>query len=663
MFVSIRFPWLSFGLLCLFLFGCRAVSNSEQKPARSPRLLSVNFSGSGQHEVELDGYGTCSQAHWVSPDLEGGLAGVNPYVSPAVPSHYNRSGAPVAYVRGSTLAASSRFSAPGGSQAKVRVTGDVHAEFDLGGPEPVTYQARFSGTASLEGGQWVARELRCDRRLPKQIGFSDRLAITWRITGADGTSREAGVSTVPVYLLRQPPPKTLPLLHTPVDLGCRAAAGLDDDDRVIDAVWKPFVAGKVMRARDGLPLAYYGTYHSTAGDLRGLLVSGSGQCTTWAYLMHAALGSLGIDSDITGVFPAIGKGRIFVARWAFLRGRQFISSGPNGICETVAAGDDDQAIAKGAGRPNTRAVEAVPAKIPRHALKGDDLLRFSMLLTGPDGIVQSDLDPDSFLPVVPRGFGIPQQRGYKVTDPNAEIQLGGDDQFATAARGTQWVLTGPNGILETSPQPGLESAANDRVKVGLGRGSSGLNLRTYLPRRRLAEWPRQVGGDDVAHDQFWISTGANGICETASLKGEKQKIPVAKGVPNVPVIGPGPDGVLNSRPAGDDTILDETELFELAGEGFPYVRGLNMWPLEGVGGQQASNPPPDYPNHVILRVGPTLYDPSYGTGPFPDHKTWERASLVAVGTQLRDANGKFLGKIKARRDGRLSSTTRMLPPN
>ena len=639
-----------------------AESDPDESELRTLRLLSVRFRGVGQHEIELDGYGTCTTAHWVSPETKGGLAAMNPYVSLAVPETYRHHGAPIAYVRGSGVSVSARFRAPEGTQGDAQVSGELRAAFDLGAEGTVDYRARLSGTAKLVDGEWVASELTCDCKLPGQIGFSEDITIAWTVTGFDDVPRQASVSGMSFYLLRQPPAKCLPLLHTPVDLACRAAAGLDDDARIIEAVWKPFEQGRVTRARDGLPLAYYGAYHSTAGDLRGLLVAGTGQCTTWAYLQHVALGALGIDSEITGVFPAIGKGRILVSRWAFLEGTRFITSGPNGVCETVAAGDDVQAIALGCGRPNSMAVDAVPAKLPREALKGDDFIRWSYLLPGPDGILQTDLDPDLFVPVVPLGFGVAQQRGYRITDPEAEVRVEGDDTLARDAKGGGWVLTGPNGILETSLQAGLESAATGRVTVSKGRGSSGLNLHTYLPRRHLAEWPRGEGGDDVAHDNSWISTGDNGISETVARKGEAQVIPIGQGEPNVPVIGPGPDGVLDSEPAGDDVVLDESEALKLAGEDFPYLPKVNAWPLEGVGGQQTTNPPPGFPNHVILRVGEALYDPSYRTGPFPDHAAWERASLVGLGTNIKDEDGKSINRGKVRREGRLSSTTRMLPP-
>ena len=657
-------------IVLIILFGTPSGHSQEPLPQASTLaapLISMKFGGAGQHEVELDGYGICLRAHWVPDDAEGGLAAANhPYVSPAVPQFYNRYGAPIAYVRGSTPSLSAHFRAPDGAKGDAKVAGELRGEFQVGDAKPVIFQASLSGVAALTDDGWLATSLACSHPLPDHIGYCEKLTIRLTITSGDGAQGLSEVSLPAFYLLRQTPETGLPLLHTPVDLACRAAAGLDDDARIVDAIWQPFARGHVPRAHDGQPLAYYGTYHSSASDLRGLLVAGTGQCTTWAHLQHAALGALGIDSDITMVLPA-GKGRILVKNWAHLEGTKFITSGPNGICETTAAGDDVQAIAVGAGRPNTRAVDAVPTSFPPGALKGDDIYRGqswgTYLLPGPDGILQTRLDPEQFVPVVPLGFGYAQQRGYQITDGNADIRLAGDDTFARDAKGTGWVLTGPNGILETLPQAGLKSAAAGRVTVSKGCGSTGLNLHTYLPRRSLAAWPRKAGGDDVAHDNSWISTGDNGIAETAAGDGEKQLIPIGQGAPDVPVIGPGPNGVLDTRPAGDDGILDESEALRLAGEDHPYLADVNIWPLEGVGGQQATNPPPGFPNHVILKVGGKLYDPSYGTGPFPDHDTWEKASLFGQGTALTDADGRPMGRGKVRTKGRLSGSMRMLDPN
>jgi hypothetical protein len=66
---------------------------------------------------------------------------------------------------------------------------------------------------------------------------------------------------------------------------------------------------------------------------------------------------------------------------------------------------------------------------------------------------------------------------------------------------------------------------------------------------------------------------------------------------------------------------------------------------------------------VILSVGGTLYDPSYGTGPFPDHASWEKASLHGHGSSISDAEGKPTGRGKVRTKGRLSSSLRLLDPD
>lgn len=56
-------------------------------------------------------------------------------------------------------------------------------------------------------------------------------------------------------------------------------------------------------------------------------------------------------------------------------------------------------------------------------------------------------------------------------------------------------------------------------------------------------------------------------------------------------------------------------------------------------------------------------DPSYGSGPFPDHESWEKASLFGLGTHITDADGEAINRGKVRIKGRLSSATRMLDPD
>jgi hypothetical protein len=135
------------------------------------------------------------------------------------------------------------------------------------------------------------------------------------------------------------------------------------------------------------------------------------------------------------------------------------------------------------------------------------------------------------------------------------------------------------------------------------------------------------------------------------------------------VIEAGANGTIDSRPGGDDRIVDLSEYLDLAPPGFSYVTDRSTWALPDVGGQSNQTPPPDYPNHVIVQAGDRLFDPSYGTGPFNSHLEWEVASLAGVGVRIkRDGeNVKFNDRILmvARKvDGvkPLTSLGTLLPP-
>jgi len=58
----------------------------------------------------------------------------------------------------------------------------------------------------------------------------------------------------------------------------------------------------------------------------------------------------------------------------------------------------------------------------------------------------------------------------------------------------------------------------------------------------------------------------------------------------------------------------------------------------GAAGQGKTNPQFVFGDHALVNLGGQIYDPSYGTGPFPDHATWEAASIDGLG---RTASGVF----------------------
>lgn len=632
----------------------------DTSPLDEPyRIVALTMGGESCFGVELDGYGLPTIAHWTST-AGPTLASVNPHVSSESPDEYQQRGAPVAYVAGAIPTATVVICGREPVEGELTVIGRGAADF-ADGREEVT----FRGSASGRGRTITAFQLEADRPLPSAIDLGV-LSVDWSLEPAGSDEAVLGETVTPLYVLHRHPLDREPLMHTPLQLGCEAAAGAGDDRRVVDAVWERFATREVRRARDGRALEYYGRFNPAASWLRGLLLSGGGQCTTWAHLMHATLGAQGIESDVMGVFPCSSRGRIFVGQWAAVDGSQLITTGADGVCDTAASNDDEQVVDLGHGRPFT---EAIRASIPRvGTLAGDDLAGPQVPPgAGENGLVETPISNHGgrFVPTIPLDFGLPQQRAYHIIgDPN-DIVVGGDD--LVRQRADNWfVLTGVDGINQTAPQPGLEDSGPGVFPIPVGQGGTSIQFPIAMPYRRLTlpEEPAEPfpSGDDRIHDETWVDTGPDGICDTDARSPDSQVVPVGQGAPDVPCVGPGANGELESVPTGDDGIVDISDVLLFAEDGFRFVDGVNLWPLEGSRGQSTDMPPPDFPNHIILSVDGRLYDPSYGTGPFADHEAWEAASLAACAQIVRDEEGEWLG-LAATTDGALSRSYSILPPN
>ena len=639
--------------------------DAQLPPYGECRVLQIGFGGEGYQVVELDGYGAALNAQWTATERP--FLDANPMLSPETPTWYQEHGAPVAYVRASVPSLSVEVAVPADAAGTLRVRGE--GTLVLGDE---TLQLVFEGEGEPDAGALTA-QVAAVGPLPDRID-AGTLTITWSVVPAAGgfEPAAAGTSTTSIYLLYAGPLQYMPMLHTPVALSCEAARGSDGNQAIVDAVWSRFAAGQVYRARDGWPLQYYGQHHDAPGDLRPLLVTGAGQCTTWAYLMYCALGAHGVASEVTGVFPDSGVGRIFVGPWRTLGGAEFVTTGADGVCDSAAQGDDEQAIPVGQGRPYTKVLAA--ATPAAGVLSGDDVIltrlgspsdpqgEVKYPLAGPNGIVETPITAygGRYLPTLPLGFGLAQQRAYVVTGNVPDVVLGGDDVIVRQLT-TLYVLTGRNGILETGPQSAIRDTGPGVYHIDVGKGSIATTFFTAIP---IFELPAALvaAGDDRIQDGFWVDAGPDGIADTTAVGGSVQVLPVGQGAPGVPCVGPGPDGVLDTVPSGDDGTVSIAAILALAPAGFIYVDDVNLWPLDNGGGQVASAPPPDFPNHVILSVGGVLYDPSYAAGPFATHEAWEAASLSASGTIVKDASNNVLG-IAAKTTPPLTRLNPMLPPN
>jgi len=448
-------------------------------------------------------------------------------------------------------------------------------------------------------------------------------------------------------VLRQAPVANADILHTPVHLASVAARGFTEQQAVIDAVWAEFSGLTIKRAYDAKPIIYYGHYASVGAPatLRRTLAASAGQCNGMATLLRAALGAQGIESRVKAVGP-FKHGNIHVKNWDFLAGASFVTTGPDGICDTTAAGDDEQAIAVGHGRPHTRAVQAaVPAAGPT---QGDDQLLGSGEITfGNNGFVETPVTAHEghYVATTPLGFGYPMYCAYYYEGDPLSLVIGGDDRLvADDSQGIYRLRTGADGILQTEPQPGLEYGnwGCHQVNVGQGISYAHYHVSSTMPIRDLVD-STSPQGDDQIIDGYWLSTGTNGIADTPSQGADQQLIAVGHGLADVPCVGPGPDGVLQTVPAGDDGTVDIAEILAWAEPGYEYVPHVNMWPAVNAPGQNSTAPPPEFIGHFILRVGSAYYDPSYGSGPFSTLDQWEQASLSAVSRWVYDAEDNKLG--------------------
>src|SRR5690606_16222581 len=96
----------------------------------------------------------------------------------------------------------------------------------------------------------------------------------------------------------------------------------------------------------------------------------------------------------------------------------------NGINETKAVGDDVQIIKKGKGQPYTPIWKASP--FVNESIDGDDKPGYSV---GDNGLVDTKINESIAVPVIPYGFGLPNQRAYVIKSEESvkDVKLEGDD--------------------------------------------------------------------------------------------------------------------------------------------------------------------------------------------------------------------------------------------
>lgn len=192
-----------------------------------------------------------------------------------------------------------------------------------------------------------------------------------------------------------------------------------------------------------------------------------------------------------------------------------ITVGDNGCAETFATGDDVQVVI-----PVCQAVAAGG----------------TIVTAGPNGLLETlplgdDMKSSDGLSIVDGGDGCAQTRAQRddVQVVAAQCVTGGLDGIV--------VLAGKNGKIDTTPAEGDELTA----------------ISGYA-----TQYVGQCGSEPGDSDYDYIiepRTDGNGYANTVAAVDDEQLVVSGDPVkPGQPIIGPGPNGVLNTAPGGDDIV-------------------------------------------------------------------------------------------------------------
>jgi len=214
-------------------------------------------------------------------------------------------------------------------------------------------------------------------------------------------------------------------------------------------------------------------------------------------------------------------------------GSDDIQSGPNGICESIpnslnALGDDAHPTDITFGQGAAFKVIIKP--------QNDNVCRSPVNLKGDD--VQRVPDPTSFVPI---GSSIPRQAGiHPLADTTIESVAGGDDVVTSL-------------ICPTTVDNSIESVAagDDVFSVGDARCDA---ICESAGNACITPGPDDTLDTAVAvTDQEWeyVSTGANGVCNSTAAGTDLQIIVLGEGAENTICVDGGADGITQTLLCGN----------------------------------------------------------------------------------------------------------------
>jgi hypothetical protein len=286
------------------------------------RAKSVAFGGSVITVKQDDGSGDYPTPHWkdnsVPADDDNDDVGDHNF--------------PVAYVRNTSMVLTAEFEVEPASALGGATSATVTGTGSAGG---TTYV--FTGTATVGGGLITLSNAQANVPLPNRIDYFNRLDIGWTIAPNGGSMPNCGPLQTKhrVYVLLGTP-NTGSRFETLIHLSCTDAAGKDNENDAVPAIWNEFTDRVVTRKPkngfnnpDGVQMLYWNPPSTVSQTLEGMLAqpAGNGSCVAWAGLLHEALGAQGIASSqvhqVTATYrddPSMGGGPsvMLVKNWSFI---------------------------------------------------------------------------------------------------------------------------------------------------------------------------------------------------------------------------------------------------------------------------------------------------------------------------------------------------------
>ena len=364
-------------------------------------------------------------------------------------------------------------------------------------------------------------------------------ALAWLSTGDDGVADTAAAGDdLQVIPVGQGKPDTVAIAPGADDI-LNTAAGVGDDQRVqttIEGVGYIYV---ITTGANGICET---TAHGA--DVQEIPLTQGEPHTVAVQVVRADGTEAGtVVNDDKAVFD-----------WA---PGNYITTGWDGVCETNAAGDDEQAIVITQGEPYTFCVESGPNGILDTAVDVADSLLSGKISTGSDGICDSTAVGDD-IQLIPVGQGQPHGLAVRIVGSWDTVPVGND--VGSAGSDTR-VDHAPWGTIQDQSAMVLtdnwDLANNTWGADGLAeiyvvwrddrnRTQQGYDVYFTRSRNNGVSW----GVDDVITEP---ATAGNGTADTTAAGDDEQVIASgAAATAGAVIITPGPNGVLDTVPAGDD---------------------------------------------------------------------------------------------------------------